>query len=280
MILLVVLILVPAASISFFHELSSPGMERIYALSQPNAADPPDGIALQVVLETITPWTNTAQVRVSGMRSCAGTCPATRIMVASLPGKHAPAGTLPAVESIDVAADSTEFSRVINLPIEGTWLDYPFDSYLLALQVGQSGNGVASPKADQPPLRVTFEERLTDYELKQPRIVPPSSLGDGPNAVAAEITATRPVYVQAVTATIVLLAVGAAIYGVFMRPFKELVIGATGLALSLWGVRNLLLGPQPGETTVDFILLGVITFVLIGITARVLIALIQDKAVQ
>jgi hypothetical protein len=152
----------------------------------------------------------------------------------------------------------------------------------LALAVAQAaaGNDRASASLDETPLQVTLEERLTDYDLKQPQVVPAAPLGGDPNAVSAEITAMRPVYLQAATATIVLLAVGAAIYGVFMRPFKELVIGATGLALSLWGVRNLLMGAQPGETTVDFVLLGVITFVLIGITARVLIALIQNKAVQ
>jgi hypothetical protein len=280
--LLVVLILVPAASVSFYHELATPGSGSIYTLSPPNVADPSDGISVQFILEAITPWANTAQVRVSGRRSCSGTCPATRVLVASLPGKRAPAGTLPSVESIDLPAGANEFSRVLSMPVEGSWLDYPFDTYQLALAVAQAaaGNDRASASLDETPLQVTLEERLTDYDLKQPQVVPAAPLGGDPNAVSAEITATRPVYLQAATATIVLLAVGAAIYGVFMRPFKELVIGATGLALSLWGVRNLLMGAQPGETTVDFVLLGVITFVLIGITARVLIALIQNKAVQ
>jgi hypothetical protein len=40
------------------------------------------------------------------------------------------------------------------------------------------------------------------------------------------------------------------------------------------------MGSQPGTTTVDFVLVGVIIFVLSGITARVLIALVQGKQAE
>jgi hypothetical protein len=281
--LIAVLILLPAGALSFYHELNSPGSQRIFRLTPADAAAPSAGTKLQLVLESVTPWTNSAQVRVTGQRDCSEGCPATQIIVASLPDAHAPSGTLPSVETIEISAGSSDFSRIITLPVEGQWLDYPFDSYHLTLAVAQRQNTGGAPAGERAPLSVTLEERLSELDLKPPRVLqgsPTQLKAADPNGVVAEISMSRSFYVQAISATIVLLAVAAAVYGVFMRPFRELVIGATGLSLSLWGIRNLLLGSTPGPTAIDFVLLAVITFVLVGITARVFIALIENKSAE
>ena len=291
--LLAVLILLPAGCINFARQSFLSKAQRTYVISQPTRSTAPDGQGqrLQLTLEGMIPWENTVRVRVLGQRPCEPSCVPARIAIAAIPsdiGSSNDGGPLATVDVINLPAGVADVDQTLTLPIDGEWLEYPFDKYVLTLGFDEliarpDGTYEREANAASQNMTITLAERLTDFQLQQPQRLDPSAVTRGgaqPYAVASRITIVRPFYDEAETIVVVLLAVAAAAYGVFMRPFRELAIGATGLTLSLWGVRSLLMGNQPGTTTVDFVLIGVIIFVLSGITARVLIALIQGKEAQ
>jgi hypothetical protein len=243
-----------------------------------------------LTLEGLIPWDNTVRLRVLGQRPCDPSCAAVRVAVAAIPLRSNAGGPLATVDEINLPAGVADVDQTLTLPIDGEWLEYPFDRYVLTLGFNEltarpDGTFEHLPAgAGSQELPITLAERLTDFKLERPQRLDPAAVTGGdpqqPYAITSQIAIVRPFYDQAITIVVVLLAVAAAAYGVFMRPFKELAIGATGLTLSLWGVRSLLMGSQPGTTTVDFVLVGVIIFVLSGITARVLIALVQGKQAE
>ena len=73
----------------------------------------------------------------------------------------------------------------------------------------------------------------------------------------------RPVYLQILTVLLTLLIVLAARYGVLFRPFTQIVPTVGALVLGVWGVRSLLVGSYPPDSTgVDLVLEGAILLLL------------------
>jgi hypothetical protein len=66
-------------------------------------------------------------------------------------------------------------------------------------------------------------------------------------------------YLQLLTVLLVLFVTIAALYGVVFRPFDQIVLTVGGIVLGIWGVRSLLVGSYPADSTaVDPVLSGVI----------------------
>jgi energy-coupling factor transporter transmembrane protein EcfT len=79
----------------------------------------------------------------------------------------------------------------------------------------------------------------------------------------------RPVYLQILTVLLTLLIVLAASYGVLLRPFTQIVPTVGALVLGVWGVRSLLVGAYPPDSTgVDLGLEGAILLLLFTVASR------------
>jgi hypothetical protein len=88
-------------------------------------------------------------------------------------------------------------------------------------------------------------------------------------ALAVKIALTRPLYLQVLTFLTVMFIAVAGIYSVVTRAFKE-VIGTVGVVvLGVWGVRTLLVGNYPPDSTaVDLVLSFLILLILAVVMVR------------
>jgi hypothetical protein len=287
--LLTILALVSIAAVTYFSELRSPGSNHLFSLTpEPDSAAGPI-VRAQITVVDITPWDGTVRMRVAGHYSCPSPCASgLRLLFASLPLQKSGSAEIPAVENVTFPAGESDVKQDITLPVSGEWIDYPLDSYRLLLGIAEErirSDGTLEPvPAAEARSRIglTLQEHVTAIDMDPPALADPANLTktarDYPLAAAAQIRFVRAKYDFGATTALVLLAISASAYAVFFRPFHELAIGATGLALSLWGVRSLLLGNSPGITTVDLLLVSVIIFVLSGVAVRVFVGILERRA--
>ena len=79
----------------------------------------------------------------------------------------------------------------------------------------------------------------------------------------------RPIYLQVLTALLVLLIGISGLLALLTRSIDDLLLGIGGLILGVWGIRSVMV-PQPLPTlsVVDMSLSGVILLLLIGLAIR------------
>jgi hypothetical protein len=265
----------PFAIASMAGSLKHPVAADAFRLSVP-AAGQRSTTALNIRLVGIDEVGQAVNLAVSGDRSCANGCGDGQILqVFSLHSD--PRGSDGAPPSQDVAIPpSGEFDDSVTLPVEGSLGSYPFDHYRLfvglALAAKTSGGQVvpigAHSARDQ--LDVSVDDQLSRFDVSTPRDVTSNYRFVGaPVAVAAAVDLTRPLYLQALTVLIIVFIAIAGFYSVVSREFKE-VIGAMGVVvLGVWGVRTLLVGGYPPDSTaVDLILTFLILMLLMVVMAR------------
>lgn len=85
----------------------------------------------------------------------------------------------------------------------------------------------------------------------------------------AALSFTRPAYLQILAVDLTLLVVISAIYAVIFRPFEQIIPTVGGVILGVWGVRSLLVGGYPPDSTgVDLVLEAAVFLVLLIVGAR------------
>jgi hypothetical protein len=83
------------------------------------------------------------------------------------------------------------------------------------------------------------------------------------------LTFFRPAYLRILTVLLTLLIVLAAAYGVLIRPFTQIIPTVGGLVLGVWGIRSLLVGSYPPDSTgVDLVLETAILLLLFAVAVR------------
>jgi hypothetical protein len=181
----------------------------------------------------------------------------------------------PPARNVEIPATG-EFDDSVVLPVSGDLGNYPFDNYRLLLGVGlahQTEGGQTVPVAAQTARRqldVSVDEQLARIDLARPRDVTSNYRFVGAQvALAVKIDLTRPLYLQVLTFLIVMFIAVAGIYSVATRAFKE-VIGTVGVVvLGVWGVRTLLVGNYPPDSTaVDLVLSFLILMILVVVMVR------------
>ena len=265
----------PFAIASMAGSLKHPVAADAFHLSVPTAGQRAT-TALNIRLVGIDEVGQTVNLAVSGDRSCARGCGQGQVLqVFSLHSD--PRGSDGAPPSQDVVVPPTgEFDDSVTLPVEGSLGSYPFDHYRLfvglALADKTAGGQVvpvAAPAARRQ-LDVSVDDQLSRFDVSTPRDVTSNYRFVGaPVAVAAAVDLTRPLYLQALTVLIIVFIAIAGFYSVVSREFKE-VIGAMGVVvLGVWGVRTLLVGSYPPDSTaVDLILTFLILVLLMVVMAR------------
>ena len=264
----------PFAIASMAGSLKHPVAADAFHLSVP-AAGQRSTTAVNLRLVGIDESGQTVTVAVTGDRSCTVDCGGGQVL--ELFSLHAdPTGSDGAPPSQGVAVPPNgEFDDSITLPVEGSLGSYPFDHYRLFVGVAlaaKSGSGQSpiAARSARAQLDVSVDDQLSRFDVATPRDVTSRfRYVDAPIALAAAVDLTRPLYLQALTVLIIVFISIAGFYSVISREFKE-VIGAMGVVvLGVWGVRTLLVGSYPPDSTaVDLVLTFLILMLLMVVMVR------------
>ncbi len=277
---LISLILMPFAFMSLYSAFEHPAGDHGFDVMKP-ASLSGEWTKLNISAVSIDEVAGDVVLRVSGFHNCPSGCHG--IQRVQLFSVHSdPSGALgsPPSATIDIPADSSEIEQQVTLPMTGSLSRYPFDNYRLLLgatfsNVNPSGAPTPiTPAAARDQLAFSVSNAVPRVSMSAPRILSPheyDSTGALYDAVVA-LNFTRPLYLRILTVLLTMLIVLAAAYGVLFRPFTQIVPTVGALVLGVWGVRSLLVGSYPPDSTgVDLVLEGSILLLLLTIAVRAVI---------
>jgi hypothetical protein len=217
-------------------------------------------------------------LRVTGFHYCLAKCPAVeRVQLYSVHSDPTGALGAPPSSSIDLPSDASEIDQTVTLPVTGDLINYPFDHYQVLLGVTFSTvtpSGVTVPidrAATNAGLELSVDNSIPRLSMAAPTLVRPSAYrttGVTYDSITA-LDFSRPLYLQILTVLLTLLIVLAASYGVLFRPFTQIIPTVGALVLGVWGVRSLLVGSYPPDSTgVDLVLEAAILLLLLAVGVR------------
>lgn len=236
----------------------------------------PATTALNVRLVAIDEAQQKATFAVTGDRACTASCGGGQVLqLYSLRSDPKGSDGAPPSQDVDVPPNG-EFDATVELPVTGSLGSYPFDRYHLLLGMAMTAKGAdgsvvpVAARAAERQLDVSIDEQLPRIDLAVPRDVAEHYRFTGNQvALATTIDLSRPLYLQALTILIIVFIAIAGVYSVVTRVFKE-VIGTVGVVvLGVWGVRTLLVGSYPPDSTaVDLVLIFLILVLLMILMMR------------
>jgi len=229
-----------------------------------------------------------ANIRVSGHHRCVECNWSDRVLFVAVTAEDLYADGMPPSVGVTLSQANAEVSEVIQLPVRGHPIHYPFDTYSLVVGVtlqrlgGDSQPQTLSAAEASGHLFLSVQELLTRQVMIGATMLDPAGIraADDPfeYVEAFEVTFERPRYLRVLAVMLVLLITSAAAYSVFLRPLAELVLNSGALVLGVWAIRSIL---TPGnlyyQTAVDLALSIVIVFTLGAILVRALIY-VHDQA--
>ena len=229
-----------------------------------------------------------ATIRVSGHHTCVGCDWSDRLLFVSVTQDDLDADGMPPSVAVTLAQRNAEISEVIELPVRGHPIHYPFDRYSLVVGVvlqrlrGDSPPQTLSLAEAKGHLFLSLQELLARQNMIGPTMLDRASIraADDPfeYVEAFEVRFERPLYLRVLTVMLVLLIASAAAYSVFLRPLHDLVLNSGALVLGVWGIRSILTPSNLNYiTAVDLALSVVIIFTLGAILVRALIY-VHDEA--
>ncbi len=267
--------LLPFAVISLYQTFHQPVGGVVYDLAPPRAGGG-ETTTLNVAAVTINEVSQVIQLRVSGEHRCVARCGEVESVQFSSVRANA-AGALGAAPSVTVALprQTGEVNQLVSLPITGNLIDYPFDHYRLVLGVAlrivaPGGSSAAvSPSAAREGLAFSVTNDVPRMTLAKPRLESVAAPTGATYDQVITLTLSRPVYLRVLTVLLILLITLASIYGVLLEPFQRILATIGGLVLGIWGVRSLLVGSYPPDSTgVDLVLEAVILLILLTVIGR------------
>jgi len=223
-----------------------------------------------------------ASIRVSGHHRCVECNWSNRVLFVAVTAEDLYADGMPPSAGVTLTKANSEISEMIQLPVRGHPIHYPFDSYRLVVGValqrlrGDSQPQTLSAAEASGHLFLSVQEMLTRQVMIGPTMMDPASIraADDPfeYVEAFEVNFERLPYLRVLAVMLVLLITSAAAYSVFLRPLADLVLNSGALVLGVWAIRSIL---TPGnlyyQTAVDLALSMVIVFTLGAILVRALI---------
>jgi hypothetical protein len=269
--------LLPFALSSLFSAYDHPVGQHDFDLSTVHALSG-EWTKLNVAAVSISEATDSITLRVTGYHHCPKQCNSVeRVQLYSV---HAdPRGALgaPPSASVDLPNDASEIDQLVTLPMTGNLIDYPFDHYQLLLgvtfsKVTSSGAAISLDRgATNAGLELSVDNTIPRLSLAAPASLQPSTYrtaGVNYDSITT-LNFSRPTYLQILTVLLTLLIVLAAAYGVLFRPFTQIIPTVGGLVLGVWGVRSLLVGSYPPDSTgVDLVLEAAILLLLLAVGVR------------
>jgi hypothetical protein len=286
-VVLILAALLPIAVASAAFHLVGQPYSQVYSLTAPIGPPAASHTRLHAEIVALDPWSQQLTLRVSGHHACPLGCDwQDQVVFFSLhvdaPAEALDALGLPPSASVTLPASTVQVTQTITLPVSGNPTRYPFDAYDLRLGVALQhvrSDGtvqVLTPAEADGHLFLTIRDRLPLLLLGGPVGLDPRSVRVEQPAYeylsVSQLTLHRPLWLPVLTIILVLLIAAAAGYAVFMQRMHDLVIGAGGLVLGVWGVRTILVpGGITYTTAVELSLAVVLLFLLGGISVRVLL---------
>lgn len=263
-------VLIPFAAASMVGAVRHPADQRSF----PVVATAHPRISANVAVVSLDEATHTLTLRLSGFHGCP--CPqADRLRLFSVAADQAGSDGPPPSADVDLGADPSQIDTTVTLADTGSLSGYPFDRYHLDLgvalyRVDRAGTEIPVPSAlARSTLAVTVGDEVPRSVMAAPRMLNMHRATDADYAAVATLDLSRPLYLQLLTVLLVLFVTVAAAYGVLFRPFDQIVLTVGGIVLGVWGVRSLLVGSYPADSTaVDLVLSAVILGLLLVISVR------------
>jgi len=284
MLLLGIVVTLPFSVVSVVDDILGPTAGKVIPLtSAPDRELVPVHTRLHLAIVAIDEIQLLLTLRVSGHRVCKTSCPwSERVLFVSVAGDDAEAEGFPPSMSLPLPTSSDAVSKIIQLPIRGLPIHYPFDRYrlvlgVLLLRTYEDGRVEALlPDEARTQLSLSIQDLLPHQVMTLPVVLDPTSIhaeGDHLDYLYAfEISLERPRYLRILAVLLVLLIAAAAVYSAFLRPLHDLVVNSGALVLGVWGIRAIL---TPSSVTyltaVDLALSLVIIFLLGAISVKALL---------
>ncbi|HEV2368812.1 MAG TPA: hypothetical protein VGR90_02990 [Acidimicrobiales bacterium] len=268
-------VLIPFAAASMVSAVRHPVDERSFPVI--SASHP--RVELNLAVVGLEEASHTLTLRASGYHDCpcAG---ADRLRLFSVGADQANSDGPPPSADIDLGSTPSQIDTTVTLADDGSLSGYPFDRYHTDLgvalyQVDAAGTEVpVASSVARSALAVSVGDEVPRTAMTPPRLLSVHRATDADYAVVAAMDLSRPLYLQLLTVLLVLLVTVAALYGVLFRPFDQIVLTVGGIVLGVWGVRSLLVGSYPADSTaVDLVLSAVILMLLLVIAVRGLVQL-------
>ena len=183
-----------------------------------------------------------ASANACSIRVCGETCPTVRLTFLALDDDATRRRGLSPFATVTLGATDTMYSETIQLPVRGTTVRYPFDTYELWL-------GIANPPADEagdeaPPPRPAGSQFTATLQNQVPQLVMAPPVTIDPGRVQAQtgtltlnvvqsLTFRRPEYLPVLTVVLVLLVAASSGLTLVTQPINTLVLGVGGLILAI-----------------------------------------------
>jgi hypothetical protein len=297
---LALVVTLPFSIKSIADDILGPAIGRV-ALITPRGSDPPNTspserlrnrdsnyTKLHLAVTAIDEVQLLVTIRVSGHHRCPGCAWSHRVRLVAIADDDVAADGLPPSAAVTLAPADIAVSEIVQLPLQGHPIHYPFDQYQLVLGIayqrlhpdGRRETLSASQADDR--LFLSLQELLPRNNMKGPFPINPQTVraGDDPfeYGQAFEVRFERARYVQVLAVMLVVLIAAAAAYSVFLRPLHDLVVNSGALVLGVWGIRSILIPSSINFiTAVDLALSTVIIFVLGALVIRALV-FVHDEA--
>ena len=285
LVVIVVLALLPTGLASMVKELRGQAVDQVYDLFTGVQLDPseivsPEAAFVNVTVTNLDEARRVASLTISGHRVCEAICPAITGTFYSLGNDSARRRGLPPSASVEVPGESGSYTFHIELPIQGTPQQYPFDDYtlLLGLMVTTTlPNGteqrIENPQLVRRAVSLTLEDMVARLNMKPPQPVDPASVRSpsDPNdfMLVDRLQWERPRYLRITTVLLVILISASGVFALGLRSLHELVLGIGGIILGIWGVRSVVVqSPLPDVTLIDLILGFVMLVLLLALAIR------------
>ncbi|GEM_PF-769218 len=280
MLVLACAVLIPFAIFNLWQVLMSANTDA-YRLTAPQFApgDPYSLVRIEVV--ALDEAQQIITLRVSGYHACDRDCNYNeKIVFYSLASRTGHSDGLPTSASLTLPANATEANATFQLPFKSDLIRYPFDAARLILgitaeRVGPDGAATPlSPDEAAKQLSVEIADQIPRVRLQPPQAIDPATVRPArvknfDYLAVYTVTFERYLYLKILVVLIVLLIATAAAYAALLRPFDQLILNAGALVLGIYGVRSLVLGSFPNDTTaVDIFLTSVAFFLLCTIAVR------------
>jgi hypothetical protein len=239
---------------------------------------------LQLDVQSLDDVNGTVKIRVSGNHIC-GTCTRSdRVTFYSIANGDTGERSegIPASAQVLLPATADTVTATIELPVQGSLVSYPYDTYKAWLGVtyerllGEERAVAAPPQLARGHLFLDLRNGASRFQMA--RLNDPDPAAVQPLRAHVEYVEVhglmlfRPAYLRLIVPLVLALVTAAAFYAVVLRPFNELIINSGALVLGIWGVRALLLGGYPPNTTiVDSVLTLLIVLILGVISLRAML---------
>ncbi|HEU5432557.1 MAG TPA: hypothetical protein VFU81_12890 [Thermomicrobiales bacterium] len=228
---------------------------------------------LNVAVVDLNEATGSLTLAISGNRSCNPCASPKQMTFFALDADVGQRRGITPFATVTVPAGQTTYSQRVTLPVRGSPIRYPFDTYQVRLGLDlppPESQPAGGPTNNQ--VLGTLESQLTRFVMDAPVLVasasPTTQTSPTPGLVL-DLAFHRPVYLPALATLLVVFVAVSSALALATQPIDGLLLGLGGLILAIWGVRSVLV-PSWLEaiTAVDLALSGVILLLLVGVAVR------------